>query len=954
MDDSTEDVFRDTISEGSIRSKGNYMNLSRFTIYHSAQDLEEKMMEEDGAELYNSARSLHSTMGRSRKLQSCPTMFEDGERTIDFVLVCMKPTGHRGSPHGSGKDPFRDAQRKREVFEKHLEEEGLQLEREDLSHLEFIKIHAPHEVLARYCEILKLRMPMKEFAGQEELMGSQYNIITEVRSLLSKLVRCVHLDSSVFPPDKFRPSAEYSRDKNYLFDEHADDFFTAPVRTLIVDFILERQSFSENSTDVQSVGIKKLIADGVYKAAYPLHDGDYNVPASLRYLLYTEWAQVSKWIMYQPIDQIKEYFGVKFALYFAWLGFYTHMLIPAAIVGLLCFIYGCITMGSDRVSADICDESLNITMCPRCDRICDYWKLSETCGYAKITYLFDNPVTVFFAIFMSFWATLFLELWKRYSASVAHRWGMTGYTAQSEHPRPQYLARLAGSKRVRINIITGAREPYAPFWTVRLPATFLSFSIVLLLTALAVAAVFGVVLYRMSVVTSFSLLGDDDWATSNAVIIIPATAATINLVCILVLNWVYNILAVHLTELELLRTQTEFDESLTVKIYLFQFVNYYTSIMYIAFLKGKFVGYPAKYNRIFGFRQEECNPGGCLMELCIQLAIIMVGQQAFNSIMEMALPFVYKWWNTFMLATGLESKKDSDEDLEVKPSTTSSSVRQLIEDYKLLDWGDRGLFYEYLEMVMQYGFVTIFVAAFPLAPVFALINNVLEMRLDAKKFLTFYRRPVPQRAPNIGVWFRILDILSKLAVISNAFIIAFSSNFIPRLVYMISVSPDHTDVGFLNHSLAVFDTRDFENDTAPIHPSYNVSICRYAEYREPPDAVRKYKRPLIYWHILAVRLAFVVIFQNLVSFVMIVVQWCIPDMSPKLRDQIKREAYLTSDMIIKQETLRARQNFMCDTNVEPKRLAYSDGEVAVMEHGNGSVRRRYGDDIELDDIDTRV
>lgn len=27
--------------------------------------------------------------------------------------------------------------------------------------------------------------------------------------------------------------------------------------------------------------------------------------------------------------------------------------------------------------------------------------------------------------------------------------------------------------------------------------------------------------------------------------------------------------------------------------------------MYIAFLKGKFVGYPAKYNRIFGLRQEE-------------------------------------------------------------------------------------------------------------------------------------------------------------------------------------------------------------------------------------------------------------------------------------------------------------------------------------------------------------
>jgi len=67
----------------------------------------------------------------------------------------------------------------------------------------------------------------------------------------------------------------------------------------------------------------------------------------------------------------------------------------------------------------------------------------------------------------------------------------------------------------------------------------------------------------------------------------------------------YDWLAVKLTEMELPRTQTEFDDSLTLKIYLFQFVNYYTSIFYIAFLKGKFVGYPAKYNRIFGWRQEE-------------------------------------------------------------------------------------------------------------------------------------------------------------------------------------------------------------------------------------------------------------------------------------------------------------------------------------------------------------
>ena len=53
-------------------------------------------------------------------------------------------------------------------------------------------------------------------------------------------------------------------------------------------------------------------------------------------------------------------------------------------------------------------------------------------------------------------------------------------------------------------------------------------------------------------------------------------------------------------------------------------------------------------------------------------------------------------------------------------------------------------------LVVQYGFVTIFVAAFPLAPFFAWINNVIEIRLDAHKFIQVFRRPVAERAQDIG------------------------------------------------------------------------------------------------------------------------------------------------------------------------------------------------------------
>ena len=51
----------------------------------------------------------------------------------------------------------------------------------------------------------------------------------------------------------------------------------------------------------------------------------------------------------------------------------------------------------------------------------------------------------------------------------------------------------------------------------------------------------------------------------------------------------------------------------------------------------------------------------------------------------------------------------------------------------LVEFTQLGLLEEYLELAIQYGFITLFVAAFPLAPLFALLNNAWEIRLDAIK-----------------------------------------------------------------------------------------------------------------------------------------------------------------------------------------------------------------------------
>lgn len=57
-----------------------------------------------------------------------------------------------------------------------------------------------------------------------------------------------------------------------------------------------------------------------------------------------------------------------------------------------------------------------------------------------------------------------------------------------------------------------------------------------------------------------------------------------------VTNMLYEKLALYLTELENHRTETAYEDSLIAKTFMFQFVNSYASLIYIAFVKQHLEG----------------------------------------------------------------------------------------------------------------------------------------------------------------------------------------------------------------------------------------------------------------------------------------------------------------------------------------------------------------------------
>lgn len=97
--------------------------------------------------------------------------------------------------------------------------------------------------------------------------------------------------------------------------------------------------------------------------------------------------------------------------------------------------------------------------------------------------------------------------------------------------------------------------------------------------------------------------------------------------------------------------------------------------------------------------------------------------------------------------------------------------------------------------------------------------------------VTQARRPLPERVEDIGAWFGILRIITYVAVVSNAFVIAYTSDYIPRMVYKYVYSIDHTLAGYIDHSLSEFNTSDYKTEWGATVGETDPETCQYRGYR---------------------------------------------------------------------------------------------------------------------------
>ncbi|XP_022082419.1 anoctamin-10-like isoform X2 [Acanthaster planci] len=334
-----------------------------------------------------------------------------------------------------------------------------------------------------------------------------------------------------------------------------------------------------------------------------------------------------------------------------------------------------------------------------------------------------------FAIFNLLWTTLFLEAWKRKCAGMAYSWGTYGMV-KFEEPRPQFYGPL------HRNPITGREEPHYPKWKRNMKKFGVSLPVILGFLVVA----FGIMLASFTCEDYIKARMDITKMPGSVVFLLPSM---IYAVAIVVINKFYRQLASYLNDWENHRLNSTHENNLIMKLIVFDFANCFMALFYVAF-----------------YQQD-------MVRLQKYLATLLIVQQLIEQFLETGLPYlILRFWRKGdKVLEAAEKKKDDDANVE--------AAKGLAEEQSKMDVYP-GTFDDYLELFLQFGYVFLFSAVYPLAALWALLNNIIEIRSDAFKISRVCQRPFGQSAEDIGTWQVVFEIMGIVAVLTNTSLMAMS------------------------------------------------------------------------------------------------------------------------------------------------------------------------------------
>lgn len=508
-----------------------------------------------------------------------------------------------------------------------------------------------------------------------------------------------------------------------------------------------------------------------------------------------------------PIPWIRRYFGEHYTLYLVWSQTLNQTMWVPVVAGLAATVWGLYNLlkkpfcDVDPVTSTVIlapylqllpsPDGENLE-CPTrtecCTEICEI-PCREKSLPVVLEELTNNGATPIFAVVICIWCAFFLEKWVRRE----NHWAAYWHTAKGKwlYSNP---SRLRPGFRATVKP-PGAEmtvpQGYESFGS-RMKKLFWSYTLILSYIVVVIGCVVAVMLIRVqlglglntgevfdkdrckpavdsgnSTTTSTTSTSFLDMSTMNATsdsnIIDEAietfVPSAIQAFFIFIFSIIYGKIAHFLTALENHRTQADYNNHYIVKLFLFQMVNYFTGLYYIAFFRQGLNSEndPDEATNLFGCKHlaDSCGVNGdCMGLLSMQVLILVVSMPLFKILKENTIPYLMRklrlneprtWW-------------ELEQSLTASPSTTS--IR--ISSDTTVD--------EFVNKIMMYGIVTMFAVSMPLAPLFFFGTNWLDFLFIGTRRLKNSRRTLAMRSDNIGHWNTILLFINGLAVLTNGFL----------------------------------------------------------------------------------------------------------------------------------------------------------------------------------------
>eukprot|EP01084_Bolivina_argentea_P016193 30321_1 len=395
------------------------------------------------------------------------------------------------------------------------------------------------------------------------------------------------------------------------------------------------------------------------------------------------WRALTVNVLSLPLEEIRCYFGEYIGIYFAYLQFMTWYFVPLAILGFAL----------------------------------------QTMQWAEGVVLVDG--IQYFALLVILWSVCFPILWRRREFMIALKWGTLRFDFK-ERPRPEFYGVYRKSN------IHGGLEEYFPH-AVRNTRRLITLAVVASFLIALFGSVMGVVLLRVYVSQSNVEYGTYFISIANAFVI-------------MFFNNIYGVFAEKLNSWENYKTETEYENNLIIKIFIFRFINSYATLYYIAFFRR----YEDQSSALY------CSAEDCMEDLAAQLGTIFITQLTVSNAMELGGLAFSRMAKGVVVSYFTEDEKDS-----VWAQYSSAVYERTFDDY--------------CEILVAFGYATLFVIAFPLAPFAAFAGCIVEARIDGYKLCKLTRRPFPRQADDVGTWQLAMEVMGWAVLVTNLCIICFSA-----------------------------------------------------------------------------------------------------------------------------------------------------------------------------------